>query len=104
MNQVWRRNGASRTWKTRPDAFKVPIKRGLYAYEYLTDFNAWLFHVEADCVPRVDDHRIVAREEAALAARPECPDCGAPISKVVALADVVVLECHACGCSSKVNK
>jgi len=32
----WRVNGQVKTWKTRPDEVRVPIKHGLYAYDYLT--------------------------------------------------------------------
>jgi len=35
-----RRNGMTKTWKTRPTEFKIPIKIGLYGYEYITDNNA----------------------------------------------------------------
>lgn len=35
-----RRNGATKTWKTRPDEFKVPVKHGLYTTFYITNENA----------------------------------------------------------------
>ena len=35
-----RRNGATKTWKTRPNEFKVPVKYGLYEYAYITQDNA----------------------------------------------------------------
>lgn len=35
-----RASGACKTWKTRPDAFKVPIKYGLRESAYLTNENA----------------------------------------------------------------
>ncbi len=31
-----RRNGATKTWKTRPGEFRIPIKAGLRACTYLT--------------------------------------------------------------------
>ena len=34
-----RRNGKTQIWKTRPDEFKIPVKRGLYSYDYLTHKN-----------------------------------------------------------------
>ena len=34
--QRWRVNGVVKVWKTRPDEVKVPVKRGLYSYDYLT--------------------------------------------------------------------
>lgn len=41
----WRRNGKTKTWKTRPDEFKIPIKHGLYSFGYITQDNAHLFEV-----------------------------------------------------------
>jgi hypothetical protein len=35
-----RRNGATKTWKTRPTEFSIPIKHGLYTYGYITQDNA----------------------------------------------------------------
>ncbi len=46
----YRRNGKTKLWKTRPDSFRVPIKRGLYGpYGYITEKNASCFHTEDDC-------------------------------------------------------
>jgi hypothetical protein len=36
--QRWRINGRIKLWKKRPD-FRIPIKRGLREYGYLTDYN-----------------------------------------------------------------
>jgi len=36
-------NGACKTWKTRPDEFKLPMKFGLYECFYITDENAGRF-------------------------------------------------------------
>jgi len=35
----WRRNGALKTWKTRPTEFRQPVKYGLYGYDYITQNN-----------------------------------------------------------------
>ena len=35
-----RSNGQCKTWKTRPDEFKLPVKHGLYDYFYITQENA----------------------------------------------------------------
>ncbi len=35
--QRWRVNGNLKTWKTRPDEFKLPIKNGLWNCSYLTE-------------------------------------------------------------------
>ena len=40
---VWRRNGKTKLWKTRPDDFRVPIKYGLREYSYITPENVHLF-------------------------------------------------------------
>ncbi len=49
----WRRSGMTKTWKTRPDEFSVPIKYGLYNSSYLTHSNASEFHTAANCAPTV---------------------------------------------------
>jgi len=46
----WRRNGKTKTWKTRPSQFSIPIKHGLYNHGYIDQTNAQLFHAEGDCV------------------------------------------------------
>ena len=43
----WRRNGATKIWKTRPDEFRIPVKYGLYQYGYIDQDNADQFQVEA---------------------------------------------------------
>ena len=35
--QRWKVNGKVKTWKTQPGRATVPIKHGLYAYDYLTE-------------------------------------------------------------------
>lgn len=34
-----RRNGRNKLWKTRPNDFRIPVKRGLYDYGYITQDN-----------------------------------------------------------------
>jgi hypothetical protein len=34
-----RRNGKTKTWKTRPNLFKIPVKYGLRTYFYIQNFN-----------------------------------------------------------------
>lgn len=34
-----RRNGKTKTWKTRPEEFKIPCKYGLYEYFYIDQNN-----------------------------------------------------------------
>lgn len=33
--ELWRRNGATQTWKTRPGDFRVPVKYGMRSYGQL---------------------------------------------------------------------
>jgi hypothetical protein len=46
----WRRNGATKTWATRPADFRVPVKYGMHAYGYITPDNAHAYH-RADACP-----------------------------------------------------
>lgn len=41
----WRSNGKCKTWKTRPEEFKLPIKHGLYSYRYIDHTNNHLYEV-----------------------------------------------------------
>ena len=41
----WRASGKCKTWVSRPEEFKLPIKCGLYESSYLTHENAHLFEV-----------------------------------------------------------
>lgn len=36
----WRKNGALKLWKTRPDDFRQPVKYGLRSYDAITPANA----------------------------------------------------------------
>lgn len=38
-----RRNGKTKTWKTRPGHFRIPVKYGLYEHFYITHENAHEF-------------------------------------------------------------
>lgn len=50
--EVWRVNGACKTWKTRPADFSLPLKYGFKGpYTYLTQDNAGDFHASEDCAP-----------------------------------------------------
>ena len=35
----WRVNGKVKTWKTRPGEYQVPLKHGMYDYDYLIQLN-----------------------------------------------------------------
>jgi hypothetical protein len=55
--EVWRRNGGTHTWVTRPDAFRTPVKSWLRTYGQLTENGLHVrgrgvltqVHIEADC-------------------------------------------------------
>jgi hypothetical protein len=46
---VWRRNGRTQTWRTRPGEFRIPVKFGMRSYDYITDREAPRFHTPEDC-------------------------------------------------------
>lgn len=41
-----RRNGKTKTWKTRPTEFKIPVKYGMYDYFYIDQNNCKEWEVE----------------------------------------------------------
>lgn len=45
----WRRNGATQTWKTRPNDWRVPIKHGMCDYSNLWWGMDSEWHVIEDC-------------------------------------------------------
>lgn len=47
--EVWRRNGKTQTWVTRPNEFRIPVKHGLYAYGAISHTTAPYFHTAEDC-------------------------------------------------------
>lgn len=47
--QRWRRNGVTKTWKTRPNDFRIPVRYGLYVYGYITQDNADRCHTQENC-------------------------------------------------------
>ncbi len=42
---TFRRNGKTQYWKTRPEDFRIPIKRGLYETDQITPSNMEMFSV-----------------------------------------------------------
>ena len=42
----WRRNGVTKTWKTRPEEFRLPIKCGFRQCYAMTHENAHRFFVD----------------------------------------------------------
>lgn len=51
ITEHWRASGNIRTWATRPDDFRLPIKYGLYRSDEITQHNAREFHLAEDCKP-----------------------------------------------------
>jgi len=51
--EKWRRNGATQTWKTRPNDFRVPVKYGLYGYGQIRETDVGDVHLESECPHRV---------------------------------------------------
>jgi len=45
----WRRNGNTKTWKTRVSEFLIPVKHGMRDFSYITDENAGEFHLASEC-------------------------------------------------------
>ena len=43
----WRRNGATKTWKTRPNEYRIPVKYGIRDYRYITQDDH--VHLAKDC-------------------------------------------------------
>lgn len=42
----WRVNGAPKTWKRSPERVRVPLKFGLYGYDYLTERDLHLVSLD----------------------------------------------------------
>ena len=47
--EIWRRNGKTQLWKTRPDEFRIPVKYGLYSYASITNREVSTVHAACDC-------------------------------------------------------
>lgn len=45
----FRRNGKTKTWVRSPLEFRIPVKRGLREYGYITQTNASDFHTAEQC-------------------------------------------------------
>jgi len=48
--ELWRRNGATKTWKTRPGEFVIPVKHGLRNYSTITHEDLALVHTASTCI------------------------------------------------------
>jgi hypothetical protein len=61
VQEKWRRNGETRTWKTRPNDFAIPLKFGIVCrksnFYTLTNENDTGWHTAQGCQPVVVDKR-----------------------------------------------
>ncbi len=57
----WRRTGATKLWKTRPEDFRVPVQFGMRArdHHYLTPDNVEEFHLDERCPLEDTEYRQV---------------------------------------------
>ena len=44
-----RRNGQTKTWKTRPDHFEIPVKVGFRGHDYITHTQADEWYLQEEC-------------------------------------------------------
>jgi len=56
--QRWRVNGAVRTWKRSPNRVRIPVKYGLYTYDYVTEMDLYLV-----CLSEEDAYREKGNEQ-----------------------------------------
>lgn len=47
--EIYRRNGKTQTWRTRPHDFRIPVKFGLYGYSEITQRDVHEFHAASAC-------------------------------------------------------
>ena len=47
--QRWRVNGKPKTWKRQPERVQVPLKYGMYEFDYLYESDLNITHRERDC-------------------------------------------------------
>lgn len=47
--EEWRRNGANKTWVTRPEEFLIPVKYGMRGYSAISHLNVDRFHAAEEC-------------------------------------------------------
>lgn len=62
-------SGRCLTWVTHPEAFRLPVKHGLYEHYEVNEQNCADFHLEAECpltqsVSRVDPTAIIPTPQA----------------------------------------
>lgn len=57
-------SGQCKTWKTRPEEFRVPVKHGLYESAEINHRNASQFHLPSEC-PALSENekKFFTREE-----------------------------------------
>ncbi len=45
----YRQNGKLKTWVTRPGEFRLPVAHGLWDHSYVTQNNAYDWHLASEC-------------------------------------------------------
>lgn len=48
QQEVWRRNGSTKTWKRRPTDYAIPVKHGMRTYNTITQDDTNV-HTAANC-------------------------------------------------------
>src|ERR1700720_208276 len=59
---AYRRDGPTKTWKTWPHRFRVPLKLGERRNIEITESNAYLFHLPEDCPNNLDTKAATAMQ------------------------------------------
>lgn len=47
--EVWRRNGATKTWKRTPGKLSLPLKWGMRSYDSVNESELHLLHLPSEC-------------------------------------------------------
>ena len=59
--KVWRKNGEVKEWKRQPTKFRMPVKYGMYSYDYVDETTDC--HLPEDCQARKDyNEYLIIRE------------------------------------------
>lgn len=59
VQEIWRRSGQTKTWKTRPEQFRIPVKYGLRNSSYIDQYDLEKMHT-ADTCPLLDPNYVTS--------------------------------------------
>lgn len=59
--EIWRRNGETQFWKTRPEEFRIPVKRGLKQYGSIWHYDAEQVHAASECPLNMSTEKPIAQ-------------------------------------------